>query len=76
LWDIYCGKGKGKGNVRPIAGPECPEGGRDIAVAIRDLGARRGWVVKYNAPAALPPRKIRYPLYRRMDGPQGLSGRV
>jgi len=29
-----------------------------------------------HAPAALPPRKSRYPVYRRLDGPQGRSGRV
>jgi len=29
-----------------------------------------------HAPAALPPGKIRYPLYRRLSGPQGRSGRV
>jgi hypothetical protein len=29
-----------------------------------------------HAPAALPPGKTRYPLYRRMDEPQGQSGRV
>jgi hypothetical protein len=28
------------------------------------------------APAALPPGKTRYPLHRRLDGPQGRSGRV
>ena len=28
------------------------------------------------APAALPPVKTRYPLYRRLGGPQGWSGRV
>jgi hypothetical protein len=28
------------------------------------------------APAALQPGMIRYPLYRRLGGPQGLSGRV
>jgi hypothetical protein len=28
------------------------------------------------APAALAPRKTRYPLYRRLGGPQGRSGRV
>jgi hypothetical protein len=28
------------------------------------------------APAVLPPRKTRYPLYRRLGGPQGRSGRV
>jgi hypothetical protein len=27
-------------------------------------------------PAALPPGKARYPLYRRVGGPQGRSGRV
>jgi hypothetical protein len=27
-------------------------------------------------PGALPPRKTRYPLYRRLGGPQGRSGRV
>jgi len=27
-----------------------------------------------HAPTALPPVKTRYPLYRRLDGPQGLSG--
>ena len=29
-----------------------------------------------HAPAALPPGKTLYPLYRRLDGPQGRSGRV
>jgi hypothetical protein len=29
-----------------------------------------------HAPAALPPGKTQYPLYRRLGGPQGWSGRV
>ena len=29
-----------------------------------------------HAPAALPPGKTRYPLYRRLGGLQGRSGRV
>ena len=29
-----------------------------------------------HAPAALPPEKTRYPLYRRLGEPQGRSGRV
>jgi hypothetical protein len=29
-----------------------------------------------DAPAALPGGKTRYPLYRMLGGPQGLSGRV
>jgi hypothetical protein len=31
---------------------------------------------QHHTPAALPPRKTRYPLYRRLGGPQGWSGRV
>jgi len=29
-----------------------------------------------HAPATLPPEKTRYPLYRRLGGPKGRSGRV
>ena len=35
-----------------------------------------GVVGQHHAPAALPPGKTRYPLYRRLGGPQGRSGRV
>ena len=31
---------------------------------------------QHHAPTALPPWKTRYPLYKRLDGPQGRSGRV
>jgi hypothetical protein len=31
---------------------------------------------QHHAPAALPTGKTRYPLYRRLRGPQGRSGRV
>ena len=31
---------------------------------------------QHHAPAALPPAKTRYPLYRRLGRPQGRSGRV
>ena len=31
---------------------------------------------QYHSPAALPPGKTRYPLYRMLGGPQGRSGRV
>jgi hypothetical protein len=31
---------------------------------------------QHHAPAVLPPGKTRYPLYRRLGGPQGRSGRV
>ena len=31
---------------------------------------------QHQIPAALPPRKTRYPLYSMLSGPQGLSGRM
>ena len=31
---------------------------------------------QHHAPAALPPGKTRYPLYRSLGGPQARSGRV
>jgi hypothetical protein len=31
---------------------------------------------QHHAPAALPPGKTRYPLYRRLGEPQGASGRM
>jgi len=35
-----------------------------------------GWVVNATPPVALPPRKTRYPLYRRLGETQGRSGRI
>ena len=35
-----------------------------------------GVIGQRHAPAALPPGKTRYPLYKRLDGPQGPYGRV
>jgi hypothetical protein len=40
------------------------------------LRARTGWGGCPHAPAALRPRNTWYPLYRRLGGPQGQSGRV
>ena len=31
---------------------------------------------QHHTPAALPPEKTRYLMYRRLGGPQGRSGRV
>ena len=49
---------------------------RGIALLFFNLGVRwGGWLS--HAPTALPPKKeTRYPLYRRLDKPQGRSGRV
>ena len=41
-----------------------------LASALVGVGGQR------HAPAGLPPGKTPYPLYRRLDGPQGKSGRV
>jgi hypothetical protein len=55
--------------------PADAEGGRGKALLFLDLGARRS-ECQHHAPAALPPGKTRYPLYRRLSGPQGRFGRV
>jgi hypothetical protein len=41
-----------------------------------DLGTRRGEGSASSPGRFLPPRKNRYPLYRRLGGPQGRSGQV
>jgi hypothetical protein len=41
-----------------------------LTSALDGVGGQR------HAQAALPPGKARYPLYRRLGGPQGRSGRV
>jgi hypothetical protein len=46
---------------------------RGIDPPFRDLGAKSG---QHHAAAALPLGKTRYPLYRRLGGPQGRSGRL
>ena len=57
--------------------PGCgPEGGTAIALLFHDHGTRRGWVVSSKPRPLFTPGKTRYPLYRRLDGPQGRSGRV
>jgi hypothetical protein len=46
-----------------------------IALLFFNFGAR--WLGgQSHTPAALPPGKTRYPLYRRLGGPQGRSARV
>jgi hypothetical protein len=39
-------------------------------------GTRRGEGSASRPDRSLPPRKTRYPLYRRLGGPQGQSGQV
>jgi len=63
---------KVKDKVHPRRGHEGPEGEYSstlsLTSALDGVGGQR------HAPAALPPGKNRYPLYRRLGGPQGRSG--
>jgi hypothetical protein len=69
-------KGKGKGKVHPITGNEGPEVEYRYSSTLSLTSELDGVRGQRHAPAALPPRKTRYPLYRRLGGPQGRSGRV
>ena len=67
---------KGKGKFHPRTSHEDPEGEKRYSITLSlnsvldVVGGQR------HAPAALPPGKTWYPLYRRLGGPQGPSGRV
>jgi len=50
--------------------------GRGIALLFHDRGTRRGEWSAARPGRNLPPGKTRYPLYRRLGGPQGRSGWV
>ena len=50
--------------------------GRSIALLFHGCGTRRGWVVSVTPRPHFTPGKTRYPLYRRLCGPQGRSGRA
>jgi hypothetical protein len=51
-------------------------GSRDIALLFLQPRRYMGTGGHCRAPAVLPPENTRYPLYRRLGGPQGRSGRV
>ena len=51
-------------------------GVRSITSPVHDHGTRRGWGVSVMPRPLFPPGKIRYPLYKRLGGPQGRSGLV
>ena len=50
--------------------------GRSIALLFHERGTRRGEWSAARPGRTLPPVKTRYPLYRRLCGPQGRSGRA
>ena len=77
-FSVYCFPPciKGKGKIHPITGHEGPEGDQ-MYRSSRSLTSALDWVGgQLHAPAALPLGKTRYPLYRRLGGPHGRSGRV
>jgi hypothetical protein len=71
-----CGKGKGKGTVQLIIGHETPEVEWRYSYTLSFTSTLDGVGGQHHTPAALPPEKTRYPLYRRMSGPQVRSRQV
>ena len=64
--------------IQPITGHERPEGEKRYSSILSLTSALDGGGVgdQRHAPAALPPGKTRYPMTRRLGGPQSRSGRV
>ena len=63
--------------VLPITDHEGPEGEQKYSSTLPSTSALDGGVCgQRHAPAALPPGKTRYPVHRRLGGPQGRSGPV
>ena len=69
-------KGTDRGKGHPITGHEGPEGEYRYSSTLSLTSALNGVGGQRHAPAALSPGKTRYPLYRRLGGPQGRSGQV
>ena len=62
--------------MRLCTGRTAYRGSRGIALPFRDHGTRRGWGVSVTLWPFFTPAKTRYPLYRRLGGPQGRSRSV
>jgi hypothetical protein len=62
--------------LRLFTGPTAHRGSRGIALPFLDNGTKRGWGVSVTPRPLFTPEKTRYPLYRRMGGPQSRSGEV
>ena len=62
--------------LRLCTGRTAHRGSRSIAILFLNHGTRRGWGISVTPGRSLPPGKTRYPLYRRLDGPQDQSGQV
>ena len=66
-------KGKGKGKFHPRTGYEIPEGKQVYSSTLPSTSALNGMGGQRQDPAALPPGKNLYPLYRRLGVLQGRS---
>ena len=65
-----------KDKVHPRSGDEGPAREQMYSSTLPSTLALDGVGGQRHAPAALAPTKTRYPLYRKLGGPQGRSGRV
>ena len=68
--------GKGKGKFHPRTDHDGPEWKKTYSCTLSLTSTSDGVGGQRHAPAALPPGKTQYPLYRRLGAPQGRSGRV
>ena len=68
------GKGKDKGKVHPRTVHEGPEAEKRYSCTPSLTSALDGVGGQRHAPAALPPGKTRYPLYRKLGRRQGRTG--
>jgi hypothetical protein len=73
-WFCMLGKGKDKGH--PITGHQAPRGEIEVWLCSFSTSALGGSSCQHHASADLPPGKTQNPLYRRLGGPHGRSGRV
>ena len=67
---------KGKGKFPTRAGHEGPERGKMYSSTLSSTSALDGGVWSTPLPGRLPLGKTRYPLYRRLGGPQSRSRQV
>ena len=62
--------------LKLCTGRTAHRGNRGIALPFHDHGTISGWGVSVTLRPLFTPGKTRYPLYRRLGGPQGRSGQV
>ena len=62
--------------LRLWTGCTAHRGSRGLAVIFHGHGTRRGWGISVTPRPLFTPGKTRYPLYRRLSGPQGRSVQV